>query len=155
MSNVYTLAQMTDKSTGLFKEISFKAGACILEEGFTNDKVFIIREGTCGLHRLVKRPNLMGKELMTKTKLATIEKGELVGESSLFRTSELDFQGISEVTVEVESLTCRLFYAKASDFNRAFPRLYDELVQAYKQKARQWYRQAKIMTKEQAHLVDT
>jgi hypothetical protein len=53
----------------------------------------------------------MGKMVQTKTKIATISSGEVFGESSLFRGSEdLDFNGLSEFSVEAESLSVRIFY---------------------------------------------
>lgn len=136
MNKLYSFTQLSDKAFGLFQEISFPLRACIVEEGFPNDKVFILREGTCGVYVGFKRPNIMGKLLVTKTKVATIIQGEIFGESALFRGGENpEFNGTSEVTIEAESLTCRCFYAKASDFKRSFPKMLEKMMDSYRKKA--------------------
>jgi CRP-like cAMP-binding protein len=106
-----------------------------VEEGFPNDKLFVLREGVCGVYVNFKRPNLMGKQLVTKTKVATITSGEIFGESALFRGSEHQgFDGMSELTIEVESVTCRSFFAKARDFARQFPKVMDRILDMYRAK---------------------
>lgn len=45
MSDEYNFTQVTDKTSLLFSEIKFRIGACILQEGYPNDKIFILREG--------------------------------------------------------------------------------------------------------------
>lgn len=98
----------------------------------------------------------MGKPLLTKTKIATVFEGEIFGESSAFRGSEdLDLEGISEITVECESPTCRLFFAKSADFIRQFSKLVDPLLEAYKRKAKWIKTTGKKVSKNLALLAGT
>ena len=73
----------------------------------------------------------MGKEEMTKTKLASIIAGEVFGETSLMRDSET-FDGSSDITVEAESISCKLFFAKASEFARNFPKVIEDVIGKYR-----------------------
>ena len=75
---------MTDKAYNMFKLNTFPPGTTIIEEGCENDKLFIAVEGEFGVYKTIKRPNIMGIQEFTKSKIASITVGELFGENCLF-----------------------------------------------------------------------
>lgn len=109
-----------------------------MEEGFENDKVFIVKEGEFSVYKNVMRPNLMGKEELTKSKIASITAGEIFGENCLFPTGHINhsnthahghtpFCADSAITVEAMSSDCKLYIVEGKEFSRNFAKAIDKI----------------------------
>ena len=83
--------------SSLLREVSFKEGELLFEEGTVADEVFFIREGKVGLYRRDNFGNL--------TKVAEVHGGTPLGECAFFLRAPHSLRALAERNVQAFSLS--------------------------------------------------
>jgi len=83
--------------SSLLREVSFKEGELLFEEGTVADEVFFIREGKVGLYRRDNFGNL--------TKVAEVHGGTPLGECAFFLRAPHSLRALAERSVQAFSLS--------------------------------------------------